>query len=196
MSISLVDMEYFNHYIKHTYYVTIAWKAIREELWNHELLTADEFKKINNLIIWHDQSKMSQDEWKFYAERFYGENQNDDSVKNEFKTAVKKHKQKNLHHYESLKDYLGDDWKCYIVELVCDYIAMGWEFNNFILEYYDSVREKINLPNEYKEYLEDILKILKEVPKLHIVEEPLSFDKASRLVFEETILMLHQKSMK
>ena len=39
------DLNYFAHYIKHTSYVVFAWKAICEELWNHKMLTEEEFKK-------------------------------------------------------------------------------------------------------------------------------------------------------
>ena len=101
------DLKYFMHYVKHTYFVVLAWKAISEELWQRNMLTEQEFKKTNNLIIWHDQSKMNKNEWDAYAKRFYG-NQKDDETIIAFKEAVKEHKAKNLHHYESLKDYKGD----------------------------------------------------------------------------------------
>ena len=178
------DLKYFMHYVKHTYFVVLAWKAISEELWQRNMLTEQEFKKTNNLIIWHDQSKMNKNEWDAYAKRFYG-NQKDDETIIAFKEAVKEHKAKNLHHYESLKDYKGDDWKCYIIELVCDYIAMGWEFENYILEYYDSIKEKIELPNDYKAYLECILNILREPKMIEVVEKPLTEDKQAKLYFKE-----------
>jgi len=176
------DLKYFMHYIKHTHYVTLAWKAICTELWDRGMLNEEEFKKITNLIIWHDQSKMDKDEWEAYAEKFYGDKKTSE-VKAAFEIAKNSHKSKNLHHFESLKDYEGNDWKCYIVELVCDYIAMGWEFDNYILEYYESEKENIELPKEYKEYLESILNILREKELFETIESHLDEKKEAELDF-------------
>lgn len=181
------DLKYFDHYHKHTYYVVLAWKAICIELWNRNMLTESEFEKTTKLIAWHDQSKMDKSEWEPYAEKFFG-NSSKEEVKDAFKAAKREHKAKNLHHYESLKDYEGDDWKCYVVELVCDYIAMGWEFDNYILEYYDSVKESIELPSEYKDFLVSILDMLKEPELFEIVEKPLTPQKAAELDFLDIIL--------
>ena len=188
-----IDLKYFNHYAKHTYYVTLAWKIICEELWNHGMLTEKEFEKVTNNIIWHDQSKMDNDEWHAYAEKFYGTHSGE-TVKSAFKEAVKSHKSKNLHHYETLKEYKGDDWRCYIVELVCDYIAMGWEFDNYIFEYYNSVKDEFELPSEYQAYLDAILDILKD-PKLYdLIEKPLTDELKSKLYFKDIILEPKQKA--
>ena len=184
------NLKCFVHYVNHTFYVFLAWKAICEELWNRGMLTEKEFEKTNKNIMWHDQSKMDKGEWEPYAERFCGEKV-DDEVKARFKEAVREHKSKNLHHFESLKDYKGDDWRCYIVELVCDYIAMGWEFNNYILDYYASVKEKIELPSEYKAYLERILSMLREPQLFEIVEKPLPLltgDRMIQLITKDIIL--------
>ena len=182
------DLNYFEHYAKHTYYVVLAWKVICEELWKRNMLTAEEFEKTSKHIAWHDQSKMDKDEWDPYKERFYGD-KNDPEVRESFKEAVKKHKAKSLHHYESLKEYKGPDWRCYIVELVCDYIAMGWEFGNYILEYYDSKREEIDLPSEYKVYLESIINMLREPEFFEIVERPLTKERMSALYWKDIILI-------
>ena len=181
------DLKYFNHYAKHTRYVTLAWKTICEELWNRGMLTEKEFEETSKHIIWHDQSKMDKSEWNAYADRFYGD-KDDEEVKSRFKAAVLEHKAKNLHHFESLKNYKGDDWRCYIIELVCDYIAMGWEFDNYILEYYDSVRGKIELPSEYKAYLESVLNMLREPQLFEIVERPLTNDRIVQLEGKEILL--------
>ena len=187
MSKETRDLKYFEHYAKHTRFVTLAWKAICEELWNRGMLTEKEFEETNKHIIWHDQSKMDKSEWDFYAERLFGDKV-DVEVKDRFKEAIREHKAKNLHHFESLKDYKGDDWRCYVVELVCDYIAMGWEFDNYILEYYDSVKEEIELPSKYKAYLEQILNILREPQLFEVVESPLTEEREINLEGKEIIL--------
>lgn len=109
-----------------------------------------------------------------YARKFYPEGiQDQNQAKEEFKKAVEHHKNNNLHHFESLRNYSGSDWKCYIIEMICDYIAMGWELGVYIFEYYDKDREKIELPHEYKTYLEHVLNILK-TPSMSAINEPLT----------------------
>ena len=51
---------------------------------------------------------------------------------------------------------------------------MGWEFNNYICEYFEKIKDnfKNNLPKEYYNYIESIIKIIPE--KLKLVEEPLT----------------------
>lgn len=167
------ELVYLRHYFKHTEYVVMAWKKIRDFLYDNEFINDEEFEKINTLIIWHDNSKIDKDEWKTYACKFGSKEPLTEEEKEAFNDAVKKHKEKNLHHYESLKNYTGSDWKCYIIELVCDYIAMGWEFDNYIFEYYEGVKRKMNLPPLYKEYLEQVLIALRD-PSMSCIEEPLS----------------------
>lgn len=162
------------HYFRHTYLVVLAWMVIREYLLSSSAITLEELERINMLIAWHDNSKIFPEERNGYAKRFY---LNDDSVeaKEEGNLAVKHHKDNNLHHFESLKDYCGEDWKCYVVEMVCDYIAMGWEFKNYLFEYYEENKDKIILPQEYKEYLEYVLKIIKK-NCFDIVESPMTYE--------------------
>lgn len=169
------ELVYWCHYSKHTHLVVIAWKLIRDFLFSSGVITDEEYEKINNHIIWHDNSKIDEDEWAPYVRKFGSHEPLSDEEKLKFKEAVKRHKQKNLHHYESLRDYKGDDWRCYIIEMICDYIAMGWEFDNYIFEYYESVKEKIDLPQEYKEYFESVLSVLRST-SMHYIEEPITED--------------------
>lgn len=126
------------------------------------------------MILWHDNSKLSDEEWLPYAVRFYPIGNPDAAqVKQNFKKAALHHKLNNLHHFESLRNYRGSDWKCYIIEMICDYIAMGWEFGVYIFEYYDKNKEKIQLPHEYKTYLEQVLHTLR-TPSMSAIEEPLT----------------------
>jgi len=176
------EKKYFMHYLKHTYFVVLAWKSIQDILIKNDLINEKEFNKINELILWHDNSKISKKEWTSYARMFYSiKNQNMDDIKKEFKEASKRHKKNNLHHFESLKDYKGPDFKCYIIEMICDYIAMGWEFNNYIFEYYEQNKEKINLPILYQEYLDNVLEIIKEV---NFINEPLTQKRISYLYYK------------
>ena len=184
-----LDNEYFmwrdynEHIENHTLYVLMAFVLIRENLVEERYITENQSYQIEKLVSQHDNSKYSKEEWLPYARRFCGPESSNPSpeVKSDFKQAVKIHKSRNLHHWESLKDYKGNNWKNYIVELVCDYIAMGWEFDNYICEYYDKVKEEIDLPKKYKDYLDSIIN---NIPSLcPYAEEPLS-DKVKQLFWD------------
>ena len=190
MSYDSMIANYNKHYLNHILYVMLAWKAIRVGLWDRQVMTLEEFDKTTKLICVHDESKMTKEEWTPYAEKFFGDNKDDPEVKAKFKAAVKVHKERNKHHYESLKEYKGDDWKCYILELVCDYIAMGWEFDSYVIEYYDLVKDKIDLPEEYKNYLDSIINILGD-PQFHTIEEPMTPEKREKLFWQEDELDDH-----
>jgi len=178
------EKQYFMHYFKHTYLVVLAWKGIQDILIKNNLINEYEFNRINELIIWHDNSKISESEWLPYARKFNPVGcQDKDKVEIEFKQAVRHHKCNNFHHFESLKNYTGSDWKCYIIEMICDYIAMGWEFDSYIFDYYDSNKEKIDLPTLYQEYLDEVLNLLKD-PSMHFIEEPLTPKRISYLYFK------------
>ena len=88
--------------------------------------------------------------------------------------ALSTEEQNEARQIEALKKYKGSDWRNYAVELVCDYIAMGWEFNNYVCEYFDAVKDELkeNLPLEYFNFIESIINIIPE--RLPIAEEPLT----------------------
>lgn len=185
MGIKYYQNRYFDYYARHTYLVVLAWKYIQDILLEHNLITEEEFIKINNLIIWHDNSKISKEEFIPYACRFYPSEEvlspeETAYIKSKFKEAVKHHKENNIHHYETLRNYQGEDWRCYIIEMICDYIAMGWQFDNYLFEYYESIKEKLNFPLEYAEYLNNVLAILKD-PSMHYIEEPLTMKREAIL---------------
>ena len=173
MSVELTKQEYLEHLNKHIYLVSLAWQTIQEKLLQTNLLTKEEHHKVSELIKVHDASKLSDEEFMPYARYFYPhEDLDKEQVKKEFKQAVMHHKNHNLHHYETLSKYVGPDYRCYIIEMVCDYIAMGWEFNNYLFEYYESNKDKIVLPPTYQQYLNSVLEVLKD-HSLHMIEEPI-----------------------
>lgn len=173
MQSSCNQIKYFYHYYIHTYYVVLAWVLIQDKIVDANLINEEEFNKINQLIAFHDESKIDDEEWLPYARKFYPEGIQDEiSIKKDFKEAVKHHKDNNLHHFESLALYSGGDFKCFIIEMVCDYIAMGWELGDYVIDYYERTKDIIELPPEYKKYLESVLDVLKSsIPE---VQEPLT----------------------
>lgn len=175
-----IEVKYMEHYFTHTYFCVLAWKAIRNELLEAKVITESEFSLINHLVAWHDDSKISEEEFGPYAVGLYSESKDDPEIHSQLIEAIKHHKENNIHHHETLANYKGDDWKCYVVELICDYIAMGWEFKNYLFEYYQANKDKINLPPEYKEYLELVMSIIRE-KCYENVESPMSLELEMKL---------------
>lgn len=175
-----MEMNYLEHYFTHTYFCVLAWKAIRKELLDTKVITEEELSFINHLIAWHDNSKISDEEFHPYAAFFYPGSKDDPKIREDFLEALKHHKANNIHHFETLANYKGSDWKCYVIELICDYIAMGWEMNNYLFEYYSLNRDKINLPSLYKEYLESVLEIIR-ARCYDVVERPMDAELERKL---------------
>ena len=174
---------YLGHILNHKKMVYLAWLYVGDTL--HELGFIDEndMIDINNLIINHDNSKLERDEFFPYARKFNSPKQKNQAVKDNFKAAVKLHKERNTHHYETLKSYKGQKWKHYAIELICDYIAMGWEFDNYICEYFQTIKDKlkIDLPERYYNYIESIISIIPE--KLYLAEEQLNENNISYIFY-------------
>lgn len=177
---------YFIYYMRHTQLVVLAWKDIQDLLIDNEVINEEEFNKINRLILWHDNSKIDKEEFDAYAAKYYPIEPKIDpaeleDVKMAFKVAWEIHKLKNPHHHQTLKDYKGEDWKCYLIEMICDWIAMGWETGVSAFEYYDKNEDQIELPDEYRIMLEYILGLIK-TSQCYAAGE-LSHEKESELVF-------------
>lgn len=167
---------YLEHVLKHKELVYTAWIYIADTLLSLGFINESDMADINNLMINHDDSKLQRDEFIPYARRFNGPRHNRPVIKSSFKAAVKLHKERNLHHYETLKSYKGKNWKHYVIELICDYIAMGWEFDDYICEYFQKVKDELKnaLPEEYYNYIERIISIVSE--KLTLIQKPITED--------------------
>lgn len=165
---------YLEHVLDHKKMVYLAWLYVGDTLHELGFINENDMSDIYDLIINHDNSKLEREEFVPYAKRFNGPRQKNQVIKANFKAAVKLHKDRNIHHYEVLKSYSGRKWKHYAIELICDYIAMGWEFDNYICEYFQKVKDELKneLPEEYYNYIENIINIIPE--KLYLAEEPLS----------------------
>lgn len=172
---------YFKYYWRHIHYVVLAYNYIEPTILANDLLNSDEYEYLHRLISNHDLSKVSKEELVFYARYFFPIGEHDiNKDKKEFKIAVAHHKKNNLHHYESLKNYNGSYWKCYIIELICDYIAMGWQFDNYLFDYYNANKENIDLPKNYKDFLEYVLTLL-DTPSKKYIKEPMTFSRECEL---------------
>jgi len=152
---------YFNYYATHTYNVVLAWKDIQTALIENDFINEPEYEKIKQLIIRHDDSKISEEEFSGYGEKFYPlDNSNIDL--DSFKKAWEHHKKNNLHHYQTLKEYNGSDKKCYLIEMICDWIAMGWETGTLAETYYTENKEQLLLSEEDNKIVNQVFSLIKE----------------------------------
>jgi hypothetical protein len=155
---------YIKYYQRHTYYVVLAWKDIQNILIENGIINEDEFNRINHLILCHDNSKIDEEEFEAYGTKFYPLKSDvpivQEDIDTAFKAAWAHHKANNIHHHQTLKDYQGSDWKCFLIEMLCDWIAMGWETGTLASDYYQMHKEKIDLPIEYKVLLEELLNLI------------------------------------
>ena len=133
--------EYRNYITEHINNVKKAFDTYGELLCEElELeITAMQYQ-IDN----HDNSKWSAEEFEPYARKFFPEGKRIISDY-DFNKAWMHHTQYNCHHpehwlfydYNTKKITIYDMPDKYIAEMICDWIAMGYKFNNKAYEYYE-----------------------------------------------------------
>ena len=119
-------------------------------------------------ILNHDLSKYSEEEFYAYRKYLYPINkQEKENAKEEFEKAWEHHWKNNDHHWEHRQNdtEFTKETKLAILENICDWLAMGYR----PIEYYNKIKDKINLPKEQINFLEKILEELKE-PKANLKE--------------------------
>jgi len=153
--------EYLDYIERHYENVQEAWSNFRPELegeYPKEFLA-----KLDDEIKEHDVSKLSDDEFIRYRDKFYPEDEeenrrNGDSV--QFNLAWKHHKESNNHHWQNWSSMLdGDEKRRAIIHNVIDWSAMGVEFGNNALDYYRENRNKIVIDSIDRLLLEKFLKL-------------------------------------
>ena len=138
-------------YIEHHYNnVQKAWALINEKCKDNN------FRFMENKSLWlmidddvkkHDLSKLSAAEFTQYRQYFFsieGEVKDKDT----FKRAWEHHKTNNIHHWENWtkKEYDALQGEAYLVMMLVDWIAMGFEFGNTARSHYEKNQDKIPLP--------------------------------------------------
>lgn len=124
------------------------------------------------ICIAHDQSKSSPEEYDAYDKYFYGGNRSF-SVVRDFNRAWLHHIHNNPHHWQHWV-LINDDPKLgntciemprvYVIEMICDWWAFSWQKENLyeIFDWYEEHREHIELHHKTREFVEGILRGIKE----------------------------------
>lgn len=153
--------EYLDYVERHYNNVQKAWKLINDKCKGKGFrFLYDDFcwHTINEDVINHDLSKLSAEEFTQYRQWFFPTDQEekeieqDDTIKSSRKTAWEEawehHKKNNLHHWQTWtkqSDHTYAD--VFLVMMLVDWIAMGFEFGDTAKEYYEKNKDKIELPD-------------------------------------------------
>lgn len=157
--------KYNNYIIEHINNVKKAFSIYGELLCEELELN---LRYMQNQINEHDESKWSTEEFEPYARKFFPEGK-EITTDYDFNKAWMHHIQYNCHHpehwlfydYDTKKVTIYDMPDAYIVEMICDWIAMGYKFNNKAYEYYEKESHNKPLSNNTKFKVEYLLNKIK-----------------------------------
>lgn len=162
------ELEYIRYIDEHCINVVNAYNEIVDKA---NILNCDEWVKtgllkLSETIESHDLSKYGDAEFYGYRKYFYPVNneEKENSIQ-EFEDAWKHHYSVNEHHWEYWLDDNGNPTEMNevaLLELVCDYRAMGYKFNNTVSEYYTKNKTDIKFHPNTKDkftYLIDLFEL-------------------------------------
>lgn len=118
---------------------------------------------LDEMIKNHDMSKYKEMEFNAYRKEYYPVSPEEkEANKAAYDLAWKHHYHNNLHHwnwwYETGK---MDEMKFpYVVEMICDWEAMGYHFGNNSKQYYEKNIQNIHLGDRQRKFAEELMKIV------------------------------------
>lgn len=161
------QQEYANYILEHVNNVMKAFHTYGELLCNE--LNVD-YQEIENQIEYHDDSKCDKEEFDIYRAKFHPEPGEEPISDFEFNKAWLHHIHNNPHHPQYWVYYDEDtnnvtvydmDDK-YIIEMLLDWIAMGYKFNDTCYNYYESKGKNKLFADKTRTKVEYLLSKIKE----------------------------------
>lgn len=157
--------EYLDYIEEHYNNVQKSFEILKEKCAGKNLLhEGDDYKwyTLCRNVELHDKSKLSSFEFQAYRAKFFPteyEKENDKGlIKQLFNEAWEHHKSYNHHHWENWilidKDNIHVD--LFIIENVCDWMAMGMKFGDTAKSYYEKNKERIAIPKGAENYMYEI----------------------------------------
>lgn len=118
---------------------------------------------IDDMIKVHDLSKYEPEEFDAYRKNFYPvtpEEKEENLAA--FDIAWKHHYHNNMHHWNWWSETgKKDEMKLpYVVEMICDWEAMGYVFGNTSRQFYEQNMNKIDLGNIQRKFAEELMAIV------------------------------------
>lgn len=140
--------------------------AFTEIIMNNEIYTfIQEHNLYEDLLIRienHDLSKYEKEEFNAYRQYYYPtktEKKNISNIERAFNEAWEHHYLNNDHHWENRQNNTDVNILA-ILENLCDWLAMGYKFNDRPYLYYNKVKNKIKLNNDDRLLLEKFINII------------------------------------
>ena len=132
-----------------------------------------DYIEVRNQIAQHDESKWETEEFDLYRAKFYPSKDEEPITEYEFNKAWLHHIHNNPHHPEYWVYYNCDENNVsvydmpdkYIVEMLCDWIAMGYKFNDTCYSYYNSNGKEKLFTNNTRFKVEYLLKKIESFDK-------------------------------
>ena len=123
-----------------------------KEYWASNLFDWELFKRE---VMEHDLSKFTKEEFVQYRDNFFPVSP-EDNENSDFSSAWENHKICNPHHHESAKGFMD------IAHMLIDWMAMGYKFNDNPWDYYEKMKDSLDISEDHRVYLLRLLNNLKE----------------------------------
>ncbi len=152
-------VEYLDYLREHILNVKKAWEEVQSKCKDMRVVWDDYyFHWLDSEVRFHDVSKFSEHELVQYRKSFYKLKSEE---KYDMSQAWEHHKSSNTHHWENwiAKEMSHpNEWEIHCTHMVIDWMAMGYKFGDTAKEYYETNKDRIDLPDYAVKYIYDIFK--------------------------------------
>ena len=149
--------EYLDYVKTHILNIERAWEEVKEKCKDMRFIYDDYvYHALDAEVKFHDISKLSEHEFIQYQKAFYpisGEG------KKGLNLAWKHHYENNPHHWENwaAKEYYNPyEAEIHCAHMVIDWLAMSYSFGDSPRSYYESNKEKIQIPEWSVKFIYEI----------------------------------------
>lgn len=160
--------EYISDHITN---VQKAWKLMKENpdcmdfiSRNLKNMTLDAaISVLDDLIAHHDESKYSKEEFDAYRKEFYSISPEEkEANKKDLEKAWEHHYTNNLHHWDwwYKSGNMNNMPFIHVIEMICDWEAMGYVFKNNSLTWYNQNKKEIFLGDKQRKFAEELMEIV------------------------------------
>ena len=154
--------EYLDYLQDHIINVSRAWIELTDKCKDMRFISDDYvYNSLCDEITDHDLSKLSAEEFVQYREAFFPVDGKD---KKPLGDAWEHHRANNPHHWENwtAEKYINPyAWEVHCVHMVCDWMAMGYKFEDTAQEYYERNTDRIKLPGYAVAFIYEIFDRIK-----------------------------------
>ncbi len=156
--------KYLNYINEHINNINQVLEDITPYLIDEYYINKNDYIKIVDLICSHDKSKFSDEEFYGYCQ-YFNATKEDEEDEIKFKKSWNHHQKNNPHHWEYWLLYEDGNIEVlemdfiYIFEMLCDWTAMSYKFEDIPGDFYKKNKEEIILGKKTREIVEFYLPI-------------------------------------